>query len=494
MACVIAMSHDHLGNGALPNKGIKSPSKLLSPKYQSQSSLGEQDRNSSSPKRVHFINTITIISKEDKPREIGIIEPNIKDNDHDTIVEVEEKVGKKFSGSETVIEEAKSWDIERGNLETRDESVYESLIEKMSSCSLSFDFRIEIGDPSNLKIPCMIGRNTSHVMDFTILESIEVNIDPSLSQNPYKGSKMVDLTNEGHDLLSSRVILSKDDYRRGCERAYDLESGFYMDVDKLDPSYKEETDRINLDGSFKVDTMADINILANDAPAEQAPAVISPTRTDDQILPLSKWVPIDKSNCILDVHKPQRNPIFPIVVALLKNTNFFRAFTASSTISAIYIQQFWDTMCFNSSTRLYSCQLDEKWFNLYKDILKDALDITPTNDNNHFVAPPSSDTVIEYVNIMGYPSTLRNVSAMSVNALYQPWRAILSMINMCLTGKTAGYDRPRHHEESSYDCTWKEEDRSSAHSKCQVHQTDHPSSENQAQHSPKDWVASLLLT
>ncbi|GKD09228.1 retrovirus-related pol polyprotein from transposon TNT 1-94 [Tanacetum coccineum] len=33
---------------------------------------------------------------------------------------------------------------------------------------------------------------------------------------------------------------------------------------------------------------------------------------------------------------------------------------------------------------------------------------------------------------------------MSVNALYQPWRAILSMINMCLTSKTVGYDRSRH--------------------------------------------------
>ncbi|GJV57619.1 retrovirus-related pol polyprotein from transposon TNT 1-94 [Tanacetum coccineum] len=185
--------------------------------------------------------------------------------------------------------------------------------------------------------------------------------------------------------------------------------------------------------------MADLNI-----PVEQAPAVAPPTRTDDQILPLSKWVPIGKSNSVLDVHKPQRNPIFPIVVALLKNTNFFRAFTASSTIPAIYIQQFWDTMCFNSSTGLYSCQLDEQWFNLHKDILRDALNITPANDNNPFVAPPSSDTVIEYVNTLGYPSTLKNVSAMSVNALYQPWRAILSMINMCLTGKTAGFDRPRH--------------------------------------------------
>ncbi|GKE34137.1 hypothetical protein Tco_1453459, partial [Tanacetum coccineum] len=190
--------------------------------------------------------------------------------------------------------------------------------------------------------------------------------------------------------------------------------------------------------------MANMNIPANDAPIEQAPAVAPLTRTDDHILSLSKWVPIGKSNCVLDVHKPQRNPIFLIVVALPKNTNFFRAFTASSMISAIYIQQFGNTMCLDSSTGLYSCQLDEQWFNLHKDILRDALDISPTNDNNPFVAPPSSDTVIEYVNTLGYPSTLRNVLEMSVNALYQPWRAILSMINMYLTGKIAGYDRPRH--------------------------------------------------
>ncbi|GKB41127.1 hypothetical protein Tco_0886069, partial [Tanacetum coccineum] len=63
---------------------------------------------------------------------------------------------------------------------------------------------------------------------------------------------------------------------------------------------------------------------------------------------------------------------------------------------------------------------------------------------NPFEAPPSTATVIEYVNTLGYPSTLRNVSALSINALYQPWRAILSMINMCLTCKTVGFDRPRH--------------------------------------------------
>nr|GEV37151.1 reverse transcriptase domain-containing protein [Tanacetum cinerariifolium] len=136
-------------------------------------------------------------------------------------------------------------------------------------------------------------------------------------------------------------------------------------------------------------TMADMNIPVTDAPVEQAHAIAPPTRTDDQIFPSRNWVPVGKSNCVLD--------------------------------------------------------LDEQWFNLHKDILRDLLDITPTNDNHPFVAPTSSDTFIEYVNPLGYPSTLRNVSAMSVNALYQPRRAILSMINMRLTGKTVGFDRPRHH-------------------------------------------------
>ncbi|GJX06356.1 hypothetical protein Tco_0194288, partial [Tanacetum coccineum] len=164
-----------------------------------------------------------------------------------------------------------------------DDEFYESLIEKMPSCSLNFDFRSEKGDPSNLKIPYMIGRklianayielyspmnvmslacynairnwgyefrgqnfiwigrdmhvfvgNMNHVMDFTILENIEANIEPNLSlvvfgrpfveitmlilnreqclitsdgikevtfKTSYRDFEMDELTSEGHNLL-----------------------------------------------------------------------------------------------------------------------------------------------------------------------------------------------------------------------------------------------------------------------------------------------------
>ncbi|GJT94737.1 hypothetical protein Tco_1090255, partial [Tanacetum coccineum] len=187
-------------------------------------------------------------------------------------------------------------------------------------------------------------------------------------------------------------------------------------------------------------TMADVNV---NAPAEQAPAMAPPTRTDDQILPRIRWVPIGKSNCYLDVERSQSNPIYKIAVDILKHTNFFRAFTASSTIPSIYIQQFWDTIRYDNKTGSYNCQLDEQWFDLTKDTLRDALQITPVDTNNAFSSPPTPDALIKFVNDLGYPRVVRTLSDVVTNDMFQPWRALTTVINLCLTGKTSGFERPR---------------------------------------------------
>ncbi|GJS66990.1 hypothetical protein Tco_0681554 [Tanacetum coccineum] len=187
-------------------------------------------------------------------------------------------------------------------------------------------------------------------------------------------------------------------------------------------------------------TMADVNV---NAPAEQAPAMAPPTHTDDQILPRSRWVPVRKSNYYLDVEKSQSNPIYKIAVDLLKHTNFFRAFTASSTIPSIYIQQFWDIVRYVKNTRSYTCQLDEQWFDLTKDTLKDALQITPVDNNNLFSSPPTPDALINFVNELGYPKVVRTLFAVVTNDMFQPWRALATIINLCLMGKTSAFERPR---------------------------------------------------
>nr|GEY29120.1 integrase, catalytic region, zinc finger, CCHC-type, peptidase aspartic, catalytic [Tanacetum cinerariifolium] len=89
------------------------------------------------------------------------------------------------------------------------------------------------------------------------------------------------------------------------------------------------------------DTMADVNV---NAPTNQAPTMAPSTHTDDQILPHIRW-----------------------------HANFFKAFT------------------------------DEQWFDLTKDTLRDALQITPVNNNQSFTSPPSSDALINFLNELRYP-------------------------------------------------------------------------------------------
>ncbi|GJW58250.1 hypothetical protein Tco_0104981 [Tanacetum coccineum] len=75
--------------------------------------------------------------------------------------------------------------------------------------------------------------------------------------------------------------------------------------------------------------------------------------------------------------------------------------------------------------------------------LKDALQITPVDRNNAFSSPPTPDALIKFVNDLGYPKVVRHLSDVVTNDMFQPWRALTTIINLCLTGKTSGFERPR---------------------------------------------------
>ncbi|GJY30373.1 hypothetical protein Tco_0413868 [Tanacetum coccineum] len=122
-----------------------------------------------------------------------------------------------------------------------------------------------------------------------------------------------------------------------------------------------------------------------------------PIRTNEQLVPVKARLPIGKSNLLMDLQKMQKNPIFHISVDILQNTNFFRAFTASADVPSIYIQQFWNTLGKDDKTGIYSFQLDELWFNLNADLLRNALEITPQDYAHPFVQPPAGDLIIDFV-------------------------------------------------------------------------------------------------
>ncbi|GKF06806.1 hypothetical protein Tco_0037474, partial [Tanacetum coccineum] len=97
------------------------------------------------------------------------------------------------------------------------------------------------------------------------------------------------------------------------------------------------------------------SILLTNTMAEQNVPTQLPTRIDEQIIPRSQWLIIEKSNLLFNAQKIQKNPIFQISVDILSNTNFFRAFTTLANVPAIYLQQFWNTMKYDEKTGVYRC-------------------------------------------------------------------------------------------------------------------------------------------
>nr|GEX47767.1 copia protein [Tanacetum cinerariifolium] len=103
-----------------------------------------------------------------------------------------------------------------------------------------------------------------------------------------------------------------------------------------------------------------------------------------------------------------------------------------------------NTIKYDAKTGIFSYQLDEQWFDLNEEVFRDALGITPHDPTHPFMAPIASNALIDFVMELGYPRELNDVLYMYTNDLYQPWRAFLSLISQCLTGKTFMFESPRH--------------------------------------------------
>ncbi|GJT90588.1 retrovirus-related pol polyprotein from transposon TNT 1-94 [Tanacetum coccineum] len=56
---------------------------------------------------------------------------------------------------------------------------------------------------------------------------------------------------------------------------------------------------------------------------------------------------------------------------------------------------------------------------------------------NAFSSPPTPDALIKFVNDLGYSKVVRTLLDVVTNDMFQPWRALTTVINLCLTGKTS---------------------------------------------------------
>ncbi|GKB03288.1 hypothetical protein Tco_0831377 [Tanacetum coccineum] len=135
------------------------------------------------------------------------------------------------------------------------------------------------------------------------------------------------------------------------------------------------------------DDQDEYDVLDTMADAEHAPVMAPPVRTDEQILPRIRWVPIGTSNCYMNAENLKPSPRFTKI--------------------------------------------------------RRSSDHSPVDNNWVFSPPPTPDTLIDFVNELGYLKEVMHLSNVTTNDMFQPWRALTTIINLCLTGKTLGFERPR---------------------------------------------------
>ncbi|GJS15631.1 hypothetical protein Tco_0410103 [Tanacetum coccineum] len=103
-------SISHIEREELRRKGIKSPSNLFSPKYLSLASIIELNKNPSALKRVHFFNSIIILSEESKAEKGETTIDITPEHGHNITKEAKDEVKELMEEDKSEVET--DWEVE----------------------------------------------------------------------------------------------------------------------------------------------------------------------------------------------------------------------------------------------------------------------------------------------------------------------------------------------------------------------------------------------
>nr|GEV50826.1 hypothetical protein [Tanacetum cinerariifolium] len=70
---------------------------------------------------------------------------------------------------------------------------------------------------------------------------------------------------------------------------------------------------------------------------------------------------------------------------------------------------------------------------------REMLYICPRIPGQAFAELPFEEEILEFIRFLGHGATIKTLTDVNINKLYQPWRSFAAIINKCLTRKSSGY-------------------------------------------------------
>nr|GFC38931.1 hypothetical protein [Tanacetum cinerariifolium] len=103
--------------------------------------------------------------------------------------------------------------------------------------------------------------------------------------------------------------------------------------------------------------------------------------------------------------------------------------------------EFWATATVHHHSIRF--KMDNKKHIVNLESFREILHICPRLPGQSFVEPPFEEEILAFLRILGHSGAIRRLADVNINKLHQPWRSFAIIINMCLTGKSSGYDSLR---------------------------------------------------
>nr|GEY61358.1 hypothetical protein [Tanacetum cinerariifolium] len=93
--------------------------------------------------------------------------------------------------------------------------------------------------------------------------------------------------------------------------------------------------------------------------------------------------------------------------------------------------------------RFIQFKMNNKKHTVDLESFREMLHICPRIPGQAFAELPFEEEILEFIRFLRHGATIRTLTEININKLYQPWRSFAAIINKCLTGKSSGYDSLR---------------------------------------------------
>nr|GFC87379.1 hypothetical protein [Tanacetum cinerariifolium] len=110
-------------------------------------------------------------------------------------------------------------------------------------------------------------------------------------------------------------------------------------------------------------------------------------------------------------------------------------------VPEVYMQEFWATTYVHQHSIRF--KMNNKKHIVDLESFREMLHISPRIPGQAFDEVPFEEEILEFIRFLRHGATIRTLTDININKLYQPWRSFAAIINRCLTGKSFGYDSLR---------------------------------------------------